>query len=110
MRFALIATALAAATGSPFMVAAAGPQMEGGEFLSAARCAAYERVAGAAPDFAELRYRLNAEARRQPVETAVQARAEIGEIMRQAGGIENPADAAMVRQARAQACGGRDVA
>lgn len=104
MRFALIATAIAAIAAGPFVVAAVGPHMDGQEFLSAVRCAAYEKVVGPGQGFAEERYRLNAEARRQPAETTEQARAEIGEITRQAAGIEKPADAAMLRQALAQAC------
>lgn len=107
MRFALIATAVAAVAAGPFVVAAAGPQMDDREFLSAVRCAAYEKVVGPEPGFGGVRYRLNAEARRQPAETTERARAEIGEITRQAAGIEKPADAAMLRQALAQACAGQ---
>jgi len=81
MRFALIATAAAAAVALPLAVAAGGPQMSSDQFLSAVRCTAYENATGGR--VAEARYVLNAEARRQSAETAALARAEAATVARQ---------------------------
>ena len=42
MRFAVLATAAAAAVAVPLAVSASGPQMSSDQFLSAVRCTAYE--------------------------------------------------------------------
>lgn len=82
MRFALIATAAAAAIALPLAVAAGAPSMSSDQFLSAVRCTALENATGG--QVAEAKYQLNAEARRQPAETAAQARAEAASVARQA--------------------------
>jgi hypothetical protein len=84
MRFALIATAIAAAIAVPLGVAAAGPQMSEDQFISAVRCTAYADVSRANAALGEEKWLLNAEARRQAPETAAQARAEVGAIAQQA--------------------------
>lgn len=102
MRFALIATSAAAAVAVPFALAVAQPQMSDAEFLSAVRCAAYADVVGGQD--VEAKLRLNAEARRQPAETAARAEAEVEAIALQAVNGRTEADAAMIRHERAQAC------
>lgn len=84
MRFALIATTIAAAVAVPLGVAAAGPQMSEDQFISAVRCTAFEDVRHANASLGEEKWLLNAEARRQAPETAAQARAEVGAIAQQA--------------------------
>ena len=71
MRFALLATSVAAVVAVPLAVHASGPQMSRNEFLAAVECVA------AAPggQFEDAKYQLNAEARRQAPETAAEARA-----------------------------------
>lgn len=69
MRFALLATCVAAIVAVPLAVHASGPQMTGAEFLSAVRCVASEASDPAAE------YQLNTEARHQAPETVAQARA-----------------------------------
>jgi hypothetical protein len=81
MRLALIATAAAAAVAVPLAFAAGGPQMSSDQFLSEVRCTAFENASGAY--VAEAKYQLNAEARRQPAQTAAQAQAEATDIARQ---------------------------
>lgn len=110
MRFALIATSLVAAAMSPVVADIAGPQMSGDQFLAAVRCTAYERVTHPNQELGAVRVRLNAEARRQPVETAVAARAEVMAVTRQAAGIANSGEASMLRAERAAACAGAAVA
>lgn len=105
MRFALVATSVAAAVAVPFAMAAAGPQMSGEEFLTAVRCTAYESVVNRDADVLAAELRLNAEARRQPIETANLAQAEAKQIALQAVNAESLSDAAMLRGARAAACG-----
>lgn len=75
MRFALIATCAAAAVAVPLALAASGPQMSGEEFVGAVRCAAYAEVSGAGAG--DARWRLNAEAQRQPADTVAIAEAEV---------------------------------
>lgn len=75
MRFAVIATTVASMVGVPLAVSAAGRQMNSAEFLSAVQCVAYESAA--TPNASELgaaRWRLNAEAGKQPAEIAALAR------------------------------------
>jgi hypothetical protein len=75
MRLAVIATTVASLVGVPLAVSAASPQMNSAEFLSAVQCVAYESAAS--PNAAELgavRWRLNAEASKQPAEVAALAR------------------------------------
>lgn len=110
MRFALIATSVVAVAAAPFVAAAAGPQMSGDQFISAVRCTAYQQVTQPNEDFGLERMRLNAEARRQPVETAVAARSEARAVARHAAGIANSAEGAMMRTERAAACAGASLA
>jgi len=107
MRFAVLATAAAAAVAVPFAVAATGPQMTADEFLSAVRCVAYEDAVGGAPN--DVKYRLNTEARLQPAATAAIAREEVSAIARAAVNTESGPDAAMIRQERTAACQGVQV-
>lgn len=97
MRFALIATSVAAAAVVPFAVATSGPQMSSDQFLSAVRCTAYADVAGA--DATHAKWRLNVEARYQAPETAAQAEAEAKQIALQAVNIQTASDASIVRAA-----------
>jgi len=76
MRFAVIATTVASLVGVPLGVNAASPQMNSAEFLSAVQCVAYESAASPdASDLGVVRWRLNAEAGKQPAEVAAVARA-----------------------------------
>ena len=75
MRFAVIAATVASMVGVPLAVSAASPQMNSAEFLSAVQCVAYENATS--PNMADLgavRWRLNAEAAKQPAEVAAIAR------------------------------------
>lgn len=110
MRFALIATGVAAAAMAPFVANVAGPQMSDDQFLTAVRCAAYEQVTHPDKELGAVRMQLNAEARRQPVETAIAARAEAAAVAREAAGIANSGEAAMMRRERAAACAGAALA
>lgn len=103
MRFALIATSAAAAVAAPFVVAAAGPQMSSNEFITAVRCTAYEQVTSPQTNLGAAKVRLNAEARRQAPETAEAARSQVTVIAKEAAGVENASDAAILR-ARASSC------
>jgi hypothetical protein len=102
MRFAVIATAAAAAVAVPLAVSAAGPQMSSEQFLSAVRCTAYEDLTGARAGLTEAKSQLNAEARRQPAETAALAQAEVSNIAREAYSAET---GALTRE-HAAACAG----
>lgn len=104
MRFALIATSVAALAAVPTAAVLSAPTMGGHEFLTAVRCAAYDTVTDPNGEYAAVRYQLNVEARRQPVETAVQARAEAGAIAREAAGIVKQGDTAILDEVRASVC------
>jgi hypothetical protein len=106
VRFAIITTAVAAAIATLFVAQITGPQMSSDQFLTAVRCTAYENIGRSDPALAEAKWRLNSEARLQPVETAVLARAEVTEIARKAVSIQTAADVAMIHQERAAACSG----
>jgi len=110
MRFALIATCAAALAAIPLAVGAAGPQMSGDQFLTAVRCAAYEDAIRSDVQLGEVKMQLNAEARRQPAETAAQAHAEVDTIARQAVNTNSAADAAMISRERAAVCAGSELA
>jgi hypothetical protein len=110
MRLALIATGAAALVAIPLAVGAASPQMSGDQFLTAVRCAAYEDVTRPDAELGALKMQLNAEARRQPAETAAQAQAEVDTIARQAVNTNSAADAAMISRERAAACAGSELA
>lgn len=84
MRFALIATSAAAVVAVPLAVAAAAPQMTADQFLGAVRCAAFEAAVDPRAELGAVKMQLNAEARRQPAETAAQAQAEARAIALQA--------------------------
>lgn len=100
MRFAILATAAAAAVAVPLAVNAGAPRMSSDQFLSAVRCTAYEDLAGSGAGLADVKWQLNAEARRQPAETAARAEAEVSDIARKA----YSADAGAVTQEHAAAC------
>jgi hypothetical protein len=106
MRFALIATAAAAAVAVPFAAGVAGPAMSPEQFLTEVRCTAYADIDLSDSELAEAKWALNAEARQQSPELAAQARAEIREIARKAVSIQSPADAVMIHRERAAACSG----
>ena len=104
MRIAQIATCVAAVVSVPLMAAAVGPDMTSTQFLSAARCAAYESLPGIGEtaNIGWVQAELNAEARRQPAETAAEAHAQVHAIARGAA----TEDTASLRQARNAACTG----
>lgn len=104
MRFALVATAAAAAIAVPFAAGASGPAMSPDQFLTEVRCAAYNDIDLSDAALAEAKWALNAEARQQAPETAARARAEITAIARKAVSIQTPADVALIHQERAAAC------
>jgi hypothetical protein len=106
MRFAVIATAAAAAVAVPLAVAASGPQMSSDQFLTAVRCTAYENLGAAEAGLTEAEWKLNAEARRQPAETAAQALAEVSDISRKA----YSAEPGVLTQEQAAACAGAQLA
>lgn len=110
MRFALIATGAAALVAIPMALNAAAPQMSGAQFLTAVRCTAYEAVTQPDAQLGAAKMQLNSEARRQPAETAAQARAEASQIARQAVISESGANGSMVRQQQAAACAGAQLA
>lgn len=109
MRFALITTAVAAAVAMPFALAAAGPQMAPGEFVSAVRCTAFEQVVAPQQDLGAIKMQLNGEARRQAPDVAQRARADAAAIAQAAVNIESPADMAMMRAHARSACAQADV-
>lgn len=98
MRIAEIATGLAAVVAVPMAMQATRPSMSEGEFVSAVRCAAYEQAAAPGADLGDLKYQLNAEARRQPAEAVAVAAAEAS-AARQAVINGNSAGAARVDSA-----------
>ena len=100
MRFAVIATAAAAAFAVLLAAAVSGPQMSSNQFLSAVRCVAYADVAGSGAELSEAKYRLNAEARRQSSDAATQAHVEVQVIARRAAA----ADPIVLRQEQTAAC------
>ncbi len=108
MRFALIATAAAAAIAVPLAVQATGPQMSGEQFVSAVRCTAYETALG--QDAVAERARLNIEAQRQPADAVLRAHNEVNTVNAELRAVANPADAAMMRAERASACSTAHVA
>ena len=104
MRFALIATTAAAVAAVPLAAQVSGPQMSSEQFLAAVRCAAYQDVTLSSDDLGGLKMQLNAEARRQPSQTAAIANAEIGAIARQALLASTPDQAVAMRREGALAC------
>ena len=104
MRFALIATSAVALAAIPLVLNASGPQMSGEQFLAAVRCVAYHDVTRNDANLGRAKFQLNGEARRQPAQTAAEARAEVDAIARQAVNTDSASDAAMIRADRAQAC------
>ncbi len=110
MRFAFIATSAAAVAAVPLAMAATAPQMSPDEFLSAVRCTAYTDVLSETPSLAQAKYQLNAEARRQPLDTAAQAQADAVRIARQAVNTQTAQDGAILRQQHEAACAGAQFA
>lgn len=106
MRFAMIATAAAAAVAVPLAAGASGPAMSPEQFLSEVRCTAYADITMTDAELARVKWALNVEARQQGSELAAVARAEIREIARKAVSIQSPADAVMIHRERAAACSG----
>jgi len=84
MRFAFVATSVAAIVAVPLALAAAGPQMTSDEFVSAVRCTAYESARHANADLGAQKLRLNGEARHQAAETVALARDEARLVAREA--------------------------
>ena len=101
MRFAVIATCVAAVVAVPLAVQTSGPQMSRSEFLVAVSCVAQHSAAAPQGAFSAAQYQLNAEAQRQTAETAAEARALALQAVSGAGG----ADGAMM-QAESAACAG----
>ncbi len=106
MRFAVIATAAAAAIAVPMAVSASGPQMSSDEFLTAVRCVAYEDITQPNAQLAEAKWQLNAEALHQSAETAAEARAVVSSVAREAV----QAETAALRQESAIACAAAQLA
>ncbi len=104
MRFALIATAAAAAIAVPMAVDAAGPKMSGDQFVSAVRCTAYEAAVSPQENLSVQRMRLNVEAQRQPQEAVERAHKAVNTVSAAARAVANPADARMMRAERVAAC------
>jgi hypothetical protein len=78
MRFASLATGIAALTLAPLALAAAGPQLSPREFVQAVQCVAYQDARGA--ELAAAKWRLNTEAARQPETAVAEARRAAAEI------------------------------
>jgi len=109
MRFALIATAAAAAIAVPLAVQASGPTMSGDDFVQAVRCVAYDSAIEASSP-ASAQARLNVEAQRQTADAVMRAHNEVNSVRAEARAVANPADAAMMRAERAAACSPAHVA
>jgi hypothetical protein len=76
--------------------------MSGEEFLQEVRCTAYAAVTGPGVDTGEARWRLNAEAMRQPAETVAAAEAEVSAIA-EAAVAEEVSEASAQRASRCAA-------
>lgn len=98
MRFAALATTFAAVLAVPLVWGASAPSMSGAEFLSAARCAAYQGLTRDGQGWVQAG--LNAEARRQPAAIVAEASAEVSAIAAKAA----HEDEANLRMAREAAC------
>ncbi len=105
MRFAVIATAAAAAVAVPLAVSASGPHMSSDQFLTAVRCTAYQDITGG-HDLNDAKWQLNAEARRQPAETVARAEAEVSDIVLKTASVE----AGELAQEQVAACSGTQLA
>lgn len=101
MRFAQIATSVAAVVALPVVAMTAGPMMSNTEFLNATRCVALESVHG---EVSWDQANLNAEARRQPAQVTAAAKAEVAEIAAQAARADTVQDAADIAAQRNAAC------
>lgn len=75
MRFAVVATCVAAVVAVPLAVEASGPRMSRSEFLAAVSCVARQSAGAPQGAFAAVQAQLNAEARRHAPATAAEARA-----------------------------------
>lgn len=82
MRLALITAAGAAAIAVPWAISIARPQMDGDQFLQAVRCTAIADLTQPGAELGVAKMHLNAEARRQPAETAARAEAEVRALAR----------------------------
>lgn len=89
MRFALIATSVAAMVAVPLAAGLDAPQMSREEFVSAVRCTAYEDIAHPSADLGLAKYRLNSEAARQSPESAAEAHKAASEIARTLASAQN---------------------
>jgi hypothetical protein len=106
MRIAAVATIGGALAGAMFLGAALSPGMSGPEFVSAARCLAYETASRTdAARGAELRARLAFEQHAQPEASVAQAREAIRAVARRAAETQDP-DA--FRTERDAVCGDAD--
>ena len=101
MRFALVATCVAAVVAVPLAVHASGPQMSRSEFLSAVTCVAVQSASAPNGAYAAAEYQLNAEVRRQTPDTAAEARAIALQAVNGAGAAEG-----VVIDAESAACAG----
>jgi len=107
MRFAAIATVIAAVVAVPLAWAVSSPSMSEAAFLNATRCAAYRGLSRS--DQGWVQAGLNAEARRQPAAIASQARQVASAAAREGGVARTQAGAVGLRRAETAACTGRDV-
>lgn len=98
MRFAALATVLAAVASVPLVWGASAPSMSGAEFLNASRCEAYQGLTEGSQGWVQAG--LNAEARRQPAAIVAEASAEVSAIAARAA----HEDEANLRMAREAAC------
>jgi hypothetical protein len=79
MRFALIATSVAAVVAVPLAASIAAP-MGSDAFVSAVRCTAYEGATQPGVDLSTAKFRLNSEALRQPAAVAAEAQKAASDI------------------------------
>ena len=89
MRFALIATSVAAVIAIPLAAGASAPQMSSDAFVSAVRCTAYENVALPNADVGAAKFRLNGEAAKQSAAAVAEAHKAASDIARAAAAADN---------------------
>jgi hypothetical protein len=83
MRFALVATTLAAVISVPAAAYVLAPRMAPDQFVSAVRCVAYADAVSPQADLEAAKWRLNVEAARQSPEIAWRAHQEVNLIARE---------------------------
>jgi hypothetical protein len=92
MRFAVATTTLAAVVAVPLAGFALAPQMAPDQFVSAVRCVAYEDAVSPGADLGAAKWRLNAEAARQPAAAVQRAHQEAGLVTRQIALSSQPSE------------------